>query len=127
MNFTALIKAIIMLAVLSIVAFYFYQHYKVNEPKQMFSASGVASMAGESMARENMDNIDDIAPTYNESIPATELETTPQNQQSFVCDGRQHCSQMTSCEEATFFNNNCPSAKMDGNNDGVACEQQWCH
>ena len=44
----------------------------------------------------------------------------------FQCDGRTHCSQMSSCEEATFFLKNCPGTKMDGNNDGVPCEQQWC-
>ena len=45
---------------------------------------------------------------------------------SFRCDGRQHCSQMTSCAEATFFLKNCPGVKMDGDGDGVPCEQQWC-
>lgn len=47
---------------------------------------------------------------------------------SFKCDGRQHCSQMTSCEEATFFLNNCPGIKMDnhGNGNGIPCERQWC-
>nr|WP_230314309.1 excalibur calcium-binding domain-containing protein [Candidatus Contendobacter odensis] len=45
---------------------------------------------------------------------------------SFKCDGRTHCSQMTSCEEATFFLRNCPGVKMDGNNDGIPCEKQWC-
>jgi len=45
---------------------------------------------------------------------------------SFRCDGRTYCSQMTSCEEATFFLRNCPNVKMDGNNDGVPCEKQWC-
>jgi len=45
----------------------------------------------------------------------------------YRCDGRTHCSQMTSCEEATFFLRNCPGTKMDGNNDGVPCERQWCH
>jgi hypothetical protein len=44
----------------------------------------------------------------------------------FRCDGRQMCSQMTSCEEAKFFLANCPGVKMDGNRDGVPCEQQWC-
>ena len=43
------------------------------------------------------------------------------------CDGRTYCSQMTSCEEATFFINNCPDTKMDGDMDGVPCEKQWCH
>jgi len=50
------------------------------------------------------------------------IDVTPK----FQCDGRTHCSQMTSCEEATFFLKNCPGTKMDGNNDGVPCEQQWC-
>ena len=45
---------------------------------------------------------------------------------NFRCDGRTYCSQMTSCAEATFFLKNCPGTKMDGNNDGVPCEQQWC-
>lgn len=42
------------------------------------------------------------------------------------CDGRIYCSQMTSCQEATFFLRNCPGTKMDGNNDGIPCEKQWC-
>ncbi|HEU5297055.1 MAG TPA: cold shock domain-containing protein [Burkholderiaceae bacterium] len=45
---------------------------------------------------------------------------------AFRCDGRTHCSQMTSCTEAKWFINNCPGTKVDGNNDGVPCEQQWC-
>jgi micrococcal nuclease len=42
------------------------------------------------------------------------------------CDGRIHCSQMTSCAEATWFLQHCPGVKMDGNGDGVPCEAQWC-
>lgn len=45
---------------------------------------------------------------------------------SFTCDGRKYCSQMTSCNEAKLFLKNCPGMEMDGNNDGVPCEQQWC-
>jgi endonuclease YncB( thermonuclease family) len=52
---------------------------------------------------------------------------SPANKAQYSCDGRTHCSQMTSCEEATFFLRNCSGAKMDGNNDGVPCERQWCH
>lgn len=44
----------------------------------------------------------------------------------FKCDGRNMCSQMTSCREATLFLQNCPGTQMDGNGDGVPCEQQWC-
>lgn len=45
---------------------------------------------------------------------------------NFSCDGRKHCSQMTSCAEATYFLKNCPGVKMDGDNDGVPCEDQLC-
>ena len=45
---------------------------------------------------------------------------------SYKCDGRVYCSQMTSCAEATYFLQNCPGTRMDGNNDGVPCEKQWC-
>ena len=51
---------------------------------------------------------------------------SPPSRTAFQCDGRTHCSQMTSCEEATYFLRNCPGTKMDGDNDGVPCERQWC-
>lgn len=41
---------------------------------------------------------------------------------AYQCDGRIHCSQMTSREEARWFVRNCPGTKMDGNNDGEPCE-----
>ncbi len=44
----------------------------------------------------------------------------------FRCDGRTHCSQMTSCDEAKFFLKNCPGTQMDGDGDGIPCEKQWC-
>ncbi|EXI80174.1 MAG: Cold shock-like protein CspB [Candidatus Accumulibacter appositus] len=45
---------------------------------------------------------------------------------AFHCDGRTQCSQMTSCAETTFFLKNCPTVQMDGDNDGIPCERQWC-
>lgn len=45
---------------------------------------------------------------------------------TFRCKGKKHCSQMSSCEEARFYLNNCPGTKMDGDRDGVPCESQWC-
>ena len=45
--------------------------------------------------------------------------------QAFSCDGRQHCSQMRSYDEARFFSRNCPNTKMDGDGDGIPCEQQF--
>lgn len=46
----------------------------------------------------------------------------PLAQQNFSCDGREHCSQMSSYEEAVFFIRNCPNTKMDGDGDGEPCE-----
>lgn len=44
----------------------------------------------------------------------------------FSCDGRRFCGQMKSCREATLFLQNCPGMEMDGDHDGVPCEEQWC-
>jgi hypothetical protein len=54
--------------------------------------------------------------------PPVEI-TTPEQ---YRCDGRTRCSQMTSCDEATFFLRNCPGTQMDGDSDGIPCEEQWC-
>lgn len=40
----------------------------------------------------------------------------------FSCDSRQYCSQMNSRAEAEFFTRYCPNTKMDGDNDGIPCE-----
>lgn len=55
--------------------------------------------------------------------PAQQAQPAPSR---FNCDGRKYCSQMISCKEAKFFLKNCPDTEMDGNHDGVPCEQQWC-
>jgi cold shock CspA family protein len=63
------------------------------------------------------------------NVPLLANNTKPEIQEAtsnYQCDGRTHCSQMTSCAEATFFLRNCLDVQMDGNNDGVPCEQQWC-
>ena len=46
---------------------------------------------------------------------------------SYQCDGRTHCSQMRSCDEARHFLQHCPNTKMDGDRDGIPCENQWCN
>ena len=66
-----------------------------------------------------------------ESDPVERLLLVPGSSESesiqFRCDGRTYCSEMTSCAEATFFIQNCPGVKMDGDLDGVPCESQWCN
>ncbi len=43
----------------------------------------------------------------------------------FKCEGKTHCSQMGSYEEAKFYLDNCPGTEMDGDRDGEPCEQQF--
>lgn len=45
--------------------------------------------------------------------------------QKFHCQGKVWCSQMSSYDEAVFYLRNCPSTKMDGDNDGIPCEDQF--
>jgi hypothetical protein len=58
--------------------------------------------------------------------PSSAAPAVQNDETRFHCDGRIYCSQMTSCEEATYFLRNCPGVKMDGEGDGVPCERQWC-
>jgi hypothetical protein len=62
---------------------------------------------------------------FDEAVFATPQPSHTANQ-TFKCDGRTQCPQMTSCEEAIYFLQHCPNTQMDGNNDGEPCEQQWC-
>jgi len=59
-----------------------------------------------------------------ESSGLTIVEPVKSTQQ-FQCQGKVYCSEMTSYEEAAFYLQNCPGTKMDGDNDGIPCEQQF--
>lgn len=50
---------------------------------------------------------------------------SPDNQ-NFQCSGKSKCSEMASCEEAIYYLKNCPGTIMDGDGDGLPCEDQWC-
>jgi cold shock CspA family protein len=69
---------------------------------------------------------DDTAAQAPKSVQREETSGAILETRTFNCDGRVHCSQMTSCAEAKFFLKNCPGTQMDGDNDGDPCEQQWC-
>lgn len=48
--------------------------------------------------------------------------TIPAPEPTFDCKVRKTtCKQMLSCEEATFYLQNCGVSRLDGNNDGVPC------
>ena len=94
-------KNLLVIAIIGALVWFGYGKYKAmsTQPVIDFTASASASSA---------------------SVPSAATSS------QFSCDGRTHCSHMTSCAEATYFIKNCPNTKMDGNNDGVPCERQWC-
>jgi len=53
--------------------------------------------------------------------------TALHNKNSYQCSGKKYCSEMTSCSEAFFYQENCPGTEMDGDRDGIPCERQWCN
>ena len=58
--------------------------------------------------------------------PLTEQFAPGSASSAFKCEGKTTCSQMTSCDEAKFYLNNCPGVTIDGDGDGIPCERQWC-
>ena len=69
----------------------------------------------------------------NESINQTPVITTNSptplfaepTQTQYSCSGKVYCDQMSSCEEALFYQTHCSGTKMDGDGDGRPCED-WC-
>ena len=82
---------------------------------QGYGAYQRASLASEEPSTES-----------SEESSTESSETSASDDSPYSCDGRIYCSQMTSCDEATWFIEHCPGTKMDGGNDGVPCESQWC-
>jgi len=98
------LKAFILLALVAFGGWQYYQQ-NVSEPAPV-----------ETYANVQPDTY------FNDQPPPVEAPVYSQPTQSFRCDGRQHCSQMTSREEAEFFVRNCPDTMMDGDHDLNPCE-----
>lgn len=89
--------------------------------QQLITAAAVAAFASGVIFWNDLKRGNDNNPTR---LSAPAAPST--NSSRFSCDGRQHCSQMKSCAEAKYFIRHCPNTKMDGDNDGIPCENQWC-
>ena len=107
-----LLGRVIPLVFLIALGAYSYDQYTRRDPPQMNSEVQPPQMAT-------------AAPSSNTGTTVESSDSVTST--SFNCDGRTHCSQMTSCAEAEFFLSNCPNVEMDGNHDGEPCEQQWCN
>lgn len=132
------ILIVVVLLVLALVGYKILLPKNVAMDTDMVTSSTTNTSTDSDLSFISFDDFEDIPPSYVDSDlsskssaaadltlnskPVPPVVTTP----SFTCDGRQHCAQMTSCAEATYFIQHCPNTKMDGNNDGIPCEQQWC-
>lgn len=65
-----------------------------------------------------------VKATATSALEATPSAAALAPGEAFRCDGRRHCSEMRSCEEAQYFTRNCPDTLMDGDGDGHACEER---
>ncbi len=62
----------------------------------------------------------DTKPKAN-AVASTEKPTSV-----YTCQGKTRCPEMTSCEEAKFYQKNCPNVKLNGDKNGIPCKKQWC-
>lgn len=106
-------SSVLVLVLIVAVGVYGYTQFRNRAHRQQFADAAPSPIPAEPAAP--------AAPAI-----APERPTQQPASAQFRCDGRTHCSQMTSCSEAKFFLNNCPGTQMDGNHDGIPCEQQWC-
>lgn len=72
------------------------------------------------------------SPSFSSTVPTPSVDhpvssSFESDKTTFECRGKQHCSQMTSKGEAQFYMANCPDVKVDGDGDGVACEDMFGH
>jgi cold shock CspA family protein len=64
--------------------------------------------------------------TVERGLPEPEHSFERRPAAVFSCQGKQRCTEMTSCDEAIFYLTNCPGVEIDGDGDGIPCERQWC-
>lgn len=123
-------RVIIILVVLLIIAVgaFAYYCYQLVERQAPRPQSAVATPVTTPEPHASPSVAVSRTRTSQAYAPPVEI-TTPEPEESAVqyrCDGRTRCSQMTSCDEAKFFLRTCPGTQMDGDSDGIPCEQQWC-
>jgi len=124
------------LVILLVIALYFKVSFSFDSEKKKSDENYFYT----DMVDETKDIDEYLKPLPYETAPIhkstperpKKVVTTPEKhkkviKQQFICDGRKYCSQMNSCEEAMFFLNHCEDVKMDGDEDGIPCERQWCN
>jgi endonuclease YncB( thermonuclease family) len=90
-------------------------------PKEFRRAKGPCPPPGAAAAATTGGATGGVAAVAARNAPSPAIAAA-----AFRCDGRTRCQQLTSCAEARYFLANCPGVKIDGDGDGLPCEDQLC-
>ena len=89
----------------------------------LFGAFAVAAIAAVAYVRITHANSTVAASVHKLVSDRDSLRNHPE----FQCEPKKtYCSEMSSCAEAYFHLERCGPTEMDGDSDGIPCEQQWC-
>lgn len=120
------------LIIIAVLAFNIYKQYKAYQSNQQNKIEQLteAHISTTEKIKESLGYLPDIVPLpQKEERRVKSLQEERQKildaNHAYNCDGRTHCSQMRSYNEAVYFLRNCPGVKMGGNNDGIPCERQF--
>jgi len=100
-----------------------YRSFRKFSGKIMLIAIIPAAILYSCFAKSNGGSVDKVIAPQSEKKAYERDHISPSK--TYTCNGKRNCSQMDSKEEAQFYLQNCPNDGMDGDNDGVACEQKF--
>jgi hypothetical protein len=89
--------------------------------KKLLLATLIGFAAWKAFNSSHSDELEDTS-THSSGMEVKESFASNTATPSFSCDGRVYCTDMTSRAEAEYFIRNCPGTKMDGDHDGIPCE-----
>jgi endonuclease YncB( thermonuclease family) len=91
---------------------YTFKNVPYKYQKEFLEAENIAKITKKGLWSPNACLTVSITPTITQIA-----------EQKFSCDVKKIiCSQMTNCSEAVFYLKTCGVARLDGNNDGIPCE-----
>lgn len=123
---------LIIIVILAVLVYGKYQNYKIQKQQQLEhlmqeqkrlvseQRAALGNLPEQGLSEQGRKNLE-----VSTNIPIRSTASSTSVSSPYQCDGRTHCSQMRSYDEAVFFLRNCPGTQMDGNHDGVPCERQF--
>ncbi|WP_432208831.1 cold shock domain-containing protein [Acinetobacter variabilis] len=120
---------LVIIVILAVLVYGKYQNYKIQKQQQLEhlmqeqkrlvseQRAALGDLSEQGLSEQGRKNLEVSTNTPIRSNASSTSVSSP-----YQCDGREHCSQMNSRAEAEWFIRNCPNTKMDGDGDGIPCE-----